>query len=149
MGVAIRACASADDAAWRALRCRMYPHHDVAELVDEMAAMCTEPARYGQFVVIDGDGDALGFVEVSVRSDYVVGTRTSPVAFLEAIYVTPSSRHQGIARKLVAAAEDWARERGCPEFASDALIDNLDSHAFHRAIGFAEQERVVCFSKPL
>ena len=149
MGVAIRACTSADDAAWRALRCRMYPHHDVAELVDEMAAMCTEPARYGQFVAIDGDGDALGFVEVSVRSDYVVGTSTSPVAFLETIFVVPEARRQGIARALVAQARAWGRARGCTEFASDALLDNVASHAMHRALGFEETERIVCFRQSL
>ncbi len=63
MGAAIHACTSADDAAWRALRREMHAHHDADELIAEMAAMCTEPQRYGQFVAIDDDGGALGFVE--------------------------------------------------------------------------------------
>ena len=149
MGAAIRACTSADDAAWRALRCRMYPHHDVAELVAEMADLCTQPARYGQFVATDDDGDALGFVEVSVRSDYVVGTSTSPVAFLETIFVVPAARRRGVARALVAQARAWGRARGCTEFASDALLDNVASHAMHRVLGFEETERIVCFRQPL
>jgi aminoglycoside 6'-N-acetyltransferase I len=71
------------------------------------------------------------------------------VVFLEGIFVAPDHRKRGVAAALVEAVADWGRAKGCTEFASDALIDNLDSHAFHRAIGFAEQERVVCFSKPL
>ena len=52
-------------------------------------------------------------------------------------------------RRLCAAVEAWGRERGCREFASDALIDNEASHCMHRALGFEERERVVCYCKPL
>ena len=77
------------------------------------------------------------------------GTDSSPVAFLEGIYVAPFARNLGVAKALVQAAEFWARERGCVEFASDAAIENESSHAMHRALGFAETERVVFFRKVL
>ncbi|MGH8854579.1 MAG: GNAT family N-acetyltransferase, partial [Telluria sp.] len=54
-----------------------------------------------------------------------------------------------IAALLVLAAEQWAREQGCTEMASDAMIDNTASHAMHLALGFEETERVVYFRKPL
>ena len=149
MDVVIRACTSADDAAWLALRREMYAHHDAAELHAEMVAMCREPARYAQFVGADADGQALGFAEVSLRHDYVVGTSTSPVAFLETIYVVSAARRHGLARALVAQARAWGRARGCAEFASDALLDNAASHAMHRALGFEETERIVCFRQSL
>ena len=145
MNFEIRACGSADDASWQALRRQMYPRHDVAELFAEMAAMCEQPERYGQFIATGDDGRALGFAEVSVRNDYVVGTRSSPVAFLETIFVVPAARRQGVARVLVAQARAWGRARACAEFASDALLDNEASHAMHRALGFVETERVVYF----
>ena len=149
MGAGIRACTSADDAAWQALRREMYARHDVDELLAEMADMCTQPARHAQFVAIGDDEQALGFVEVSVRSDYVVGTRSSPVAFLETIFVVPDARRQGVARALVAQARAWGRARGCTEGASDALLDNVASHALHRALGFEETGRIVCFRQSL
>ena len=77
------------------------------------------------------------------------GCETSPVGFLEGIYVDPAQRRQGMARALNAAAEQWARACGCSEFASDALLDNIDSHRMHAALGFAETERVVMFRKVL
>nr|WP_241823604.1 GNAT family N-acetyltransferase [Sphingomonas sp. Sph1(2015)] len=46
---------------------------------------------------------------------------------------------------LVAAVADWGRAQGCSEFASDAELENVDSHAMHRALGFVETERVVYF----
>ena len=94
-------------------------------------------------------GNALGLVEVALRSDYVNGTNSSPVGFLEGIYVVPQARRQGVARMLVAEAERWAASVGCSEFASDALIDNTRSHAMHVALGFEETERVVFFRKAL
>lgn len=89
------------------------------------------------------------WVEVALRSDYVNGTDSSPVGFLEGLYVDPAFRKQGIAAMLVYTAEQWVREQGCTEMASDALLENTDSHAMHRALGFEETERVVYFRKLL
>ena len=46
-------------------------------------------------------------------------------------------------------AEDWARAAGFTEMGSDAEIENADSLAAHRALGYAEIERVVCFRRAL
>jgi aminoglycoside 6'-N-acetyltransferase I len=69
--------------------------------------------------------------------------------FLEGIYVVPAARRRGIARALVVCVENWATVAGCTEFASDAHLDNLQSHRMHRALGFQETSRVVCFKKAL
>ena len=47
------------------------------------------------------------------------------------------------------AVEDWARARGYTEMASDALLDNSVSHAWHSAQGFDEVERIVVYRKDL
>jgi aminoglycoside 6'-N-acetyltransferase I len=77
------------------------------------------------------------------------GTDSSPVAFVEGIYVVPEARRMGTARALVAAAERWAANKGCRKIASDAGLENETSHAMHRALGFQETERVVFFRKLL
>ena len=64
-------------------------------------------------------------------------------------WVDPDTRLHGVGAALVKAAEDWARDRGLTEMASDALITNEISHAAHRALGYAETDRVVCFLKRL
>ena len=49
---------------------------------------------------------------------YAEGCATTPVAFLEAWFVSPERRRRGVGRALVATAEAWARGRGCHEFAN-------------------------------
>ena len=81
--------------------------------------------------------------------EYAEGCNSSPVGFVEGWYVDPEARRSGVGRRLVEAAEDWAREAGCTEMASDSLIDNDEGHRAHEAIGFTEVERLVCFRKSL
>lgn len=93
------------------------------------------------------DGSPIGFVEASRRVEYVNGTSTSPVAFLEGLYVEPSARHKGVARALVEEVARWAAAQGCSELASDSPIESVMAHATHRALGFEETERVVYFRR--
>ena len=100
-------------------------------------------------LAVAADGSVLGFVEASKRADYVNGTSSSPVAFLEGLYVVPRARCRGVARTLVESVVRWALDQGCTELASDALIDNLTAHTVHRSLGFEETERVVYFRRAL
>ncbi|MCC2954942.1 GNAT family N-acetyltransferase [Massilia sp. IC2-477] len=144
----IKPCTSPEQAGWLQLRMALWPE-DPTEHLLEMQELCEQPGRYAQFIAYSSDDEAQGLVEVALRSDYVNGTESSPVGFLEGLYVDPASRHQGIAALLVKIAEQWAREQGCSEMASDAAIDNTASHAMHEALGFEETERVVYFRKSL
>lgn len=146
--VAIERCADPAHAGWLALRCALWPHCARDGHLAEMAAQCADPARFVALVARTGGG-AVGLAEASVRHDYVNGTDTAPVAFLEGLYVAEDARRAGVARALVAAVEQWARAAGCAELASDAPVANAVSHAVHGALGFAETERVVYFRRAL
>ena len=89
----------------------------------------------------------VGYMNLSIRSDYVNGTNTSPVVFVEAIYVLPNYRAQGIGKKFIEYAEDFAKQRGITQLASDCFLDNAASESFHKSCGFVEKERVICFVK--
>lgn len=95
------------------------------------------------------DAAAVGFAFCGLRNDYVEGTETSPVGYLEGVFIKEGFRRKGIAAALVGACEQWAREKGCKEFASDCALDNTLSIAFHMGIGFLEAGRLVCFTKGL
>ena len=47
------------------------------------------------------------------------------------------------------ACENWAKTKGCSEFASDCELSNLQSLHFHLSMGFEEANRIVCFTKKL
>jgi len=136
-----------DDREWLAMRLRLWPEATASEHARDMV----DALARGHFVrvAVDGNGAATGFVEASKRVDYVNGTSSSPVAFLEGLYVEPAARRKGIARALVDAAVAWASAEGCRELASDSPLANAPAHAVHRALGFAETERVVYFLRTL
>ncbi|MBX9884637.1 MAG: GNAT family N-acetyltransferase [Novosphingobium sp.] len=133
---------------WAALRHALWDELSIAEHRAEAQEQLAETERLLGLVAVQG-GEVVGFAESSLRHDYVNGCETSPVVFLEGIFVSEAARGSGLARRLCDAVADWGRAQGCTEFASDALADNLESHAFHIAAGFAETERVVYFRREI
>jgi aminoglycoside 6'-N-acetyltransferase I len=99
-------------------------------------------------IAVDAAGVPVGFVELAIRP-YAEGCYSGRVAYLEGWFVDAHARRSGVGAALVAAGEDWGREQGCTEMASDAEIDNAVSLVAHRAAGFEDLGRVVCFRKPL
>ena len=99
--------------------------------------------------VAEFSGKVVGFANIRLRSEYVAGTKSSPVAYLEGIAVSEEFRGKGIAKKLFEFCADWAKEKGCKEFGSDCLLTNEASYAFHMALGFKEIERTVHFAKTI
>ena len=107
-------------AEWIALRVELWPHEAKAELERQGRELLTREQPAVAFLLRDEAGAAIAMAEATIRRDYVNGCSTSPVAFLEGIYVRPAWRRQGAARLLCQAVEAWGREQGCREFASDA-----------------------------
>lgn len=93
------------------------------------------------------DNTAVGFAQCQIRTDYVEGTETSPVGYLEGIFIIEAYRHNGYAKELLKECEKWAKDKMCSEFASDCELDNIDSLRFHMAMGFEEANRIICFKK--
>ena len=145
----VRQLSDPTDGDWLEMRGVLWDETERAEHEAEMAQTVAEPCRFAAFLAVTSEGRAAGFAEVSVRTDYVEGCDSSPVAFLEGIYVRPELRRRGVARLLCEAAQQWGRSRGCAEFASNAHIDNTVSQSMHLGLGFQETERVVYFRMEL
>lgn len=130
-----------------ALAVQMWNSHTVEELTEEFEALISR-ADAAVFLLKIGEYPA-GFAQCQLRYDYVEGTETSPVGYLEGVFVAPAYRKQGRGRALVEACENWARSQGCREFASDCELSNTQSLAFHLRSGFQEVGRIICFTKKL
>lgn len=124
----------------------LWPNHTEEMSADLAGIMKSEDAAF--FLAYD-DETAVGFAQCQLRHDYVEGTDSSPVGYLEGIYVAENCRNRGVAGQLLAACESWARSKGCAEFASDCELDNLKSLQFHLKVGFEEANRIICFTKKL
>ena len=129
------------------LALRLWPEHIYGELRQKVGEILSCPDA-AFFLAFDNE-IPVGFAQCQLRRDYVEGTKSSPVGYLEGIYVAEGFRRQGIAGALLAACEGWAREKGCREFASDCELDNEESLRFHRHMGFEEANRIICFAKKL
>ena len=143
----IRKATAADLAAVTELGVQLWPSNETEELAEEFSRiMAQEDAAF--FLASDGK-QTVGFSQCQLRRDYVEGPDSSPVGYLEGIFVADEFRRQGLAAQLLSACEDWAREKGCTEFASDCELDNAKSLRFHLSLGFSEANRIICFTKKL
>jgi len=143
----VRTTLDTNDTDWLTLRAEFIPELSLAGQCGFLQAFAQQSAGFCAFIASDTQGQATGFAEVSLRTDYVNGCRHRPALYLEGIFVQPQFRGRGIARALCAAAEQWGRDQGCREFASDVYIDDENSLAAHAGLGFEEMERVVCLRK--
>lgn len=129
---------------WAEMCADVYPDTLAEEMLAEFEAG-RFPHEYGYYK----DDQLVGFVSLSLRHDYVEGTSSNPVGYIEGIYVNEDHRKEGVARELIEFAKIWSIERGCREMASDCLLNNVDSLAFHTSIGFKEAERIIHFTMAL
>nr|WP_313709160.1 aminoglycoside 6'-N-acetyltransferase [Brucella intermedia] len=136
--------------AWAQLRHALWPDTSLEQHLQEIyETLDQEDPDAVTFIAESAGGQIAGFAEAALRRDYVNGCGTSPVLFLEGIYVSPEYRQRGTARLLCEAIANWGREKGCTEFASDVLLENRDSQSFHTALCFDETERVIFYRKLL
>ncbi len=137
----------ADVSAVTNLALQLWPENDFSELTGEFSEAISNPDA-ATFLAFQGE-QPVGFAQCQLRRDYVEGTDSSPVGYLEGIYVAEGFRRSGIARSLLSACESWAKEKGCTEFASDCELGNTQSLQFHLSVGFQEANRIICFTKKL
>ncbi|MGE3874466.1 MAG: N-acetyltransferase family protein [Parvibaculaceae bacterium] len=143
--IVVRPARRVDGAIWRDMRAALYGESPslLAEIEDYFIGNSSIAAAF-----IAETGLPIGFVELGLRN-YAEGCNTSPVAYVEGLYVKTGHRRRKIGAALVQAAEDWAKDRGHKELASDTQLINDESLAAHRAYGFSEVERIICFRKDL
>jgi aminoglycoside 6'-N-acetyltransferase I len=122
---------------------------DTQELETTLAGKPNSTMPLSILVAETDAGDLIGFLEVGLRSHADGCDTRIPVGFVEGWFVTEPDRNKGVGAKLLVAAEDWARARGCIEMASDAWLDNDHSQRVHETLGFEVVDRCVHYRKAL
>ena len=129
------------------LALKLWPGHEISDMEKEMINYIDTDK--GAVFIYFNETKGAGFAQCSLRNDYVEGTKSSPVGYLEVIYVEADHRKSGIGKKLLTQCEEWAKSKGCSEFASDCELNNTECLKFHLKIGFEEANRIICFKKKL
>lgn len=123
----------------------LWQNHSAEDLFHEFSKIMSKGES--QFFLKYEKDMPVGFAQCQLRHDYVEGTETTPVGYLEGIFVKEGYRNKGYAKELLAECEAWAKRNGCHEFASDCEIDNIGSFRFHKAMNFAEVNRIIVLRK--
>lgn len=144
----IRALRESDLSEWLRLRKMLWDETPENDHRDEMVDVIEHPDTQCVIVADKGDGTLVGFLEVSIRP-FVEDCETDHVGYLEGWFVESESRRQGIGATLVNHAENWAKQKGCSEIASDAEVGNELSLQAHVALGYGVTSRLVHLRKVL
>ena len=114
--------------------------HDVG---DRLARLLMRPGQ--RFIVAEADGRLLGWVHVEL-ADYVDSGTYAQIAGL---VVDRTHRRQGIGAALMADAETWARQQGCPMMRLRSSSTRTRAHRFYEGLGYANVKSQYSFVKPL
>ena len=146
MEITIRRVTQNDKTEWFHMRKGIWPEAPDEYLDFDMDDIL---ASDNDLVIFACDGDSpIGLTEARIR-EYGEGCETSPVGYLEGWYVQDDYRGRGIVGIMTQAAENWVREKGCTEMASDTWLDNEPSIRAHVKMGYIEVERLVHYVKQL
>jgi len=96
-----------------------------------------ERLRFGESAVLVArrDGAMAGFVQLYPMYSSVRMARTW---ILNDLYVDAATRRKGVARALLDAAADFAREDGAAGIALETTVDNTAARALYRSAGWQE-----------
>jgi GNAT superfamily N-acetyltransferase len=122
--------------------------HDLAAMEgfqDRHMAASFEPIEGSSTVIArSNDGRRLGYVHLRPGRD---GVTDEPCGYISLLVVERDAEGSGVANRLMAAAEDWARSRGYPLLSLDVFADNRHAVDFYRRKGFKTETRRMV--KPL
>ena len=103
-------------------------------------------ARSDHVVLVCADDDrVLGWVHAAELDVLEYGTRCDILGLV----VDSSCRRGGVGRRLVGAAEEWARARGLEQMAVRSNVARSESHPFYERLGYVRAKTQHAYRKRL
>ncbi len=127
------------------LTLELWPDGAYEEALVECKQMIDAPDNYCALATYHEQ--YVGFIHISIRSDYVEGATNNKTAYLEGIYIKPAYRRNNIGMFLLNHGQQWAKLKGLDQIASDTELDNLSGQQFHEKLGFTKTNSIVCYLK--
>jgi GNAT superfamily N-acetyltransferase len=119
----------------------LYAHEripfDPAASEATLRELLANPA-FGRTFVLMADGAAVGYAAVALGFSLEFGGRN---AFLDELYVRPSSRGRGIGTLALRLLQDGCRRLGARSLALEVGLENAGAEAIYRREGFSSNGR--------
>ena len=114
---------------------------------EEAAGRVRELAAHPDHAILvaEADGRVAGWIQVSFPRIFETPAR----AEIAGLVVDETAQGHGIGRRLVAAAVDWARERGCLAIRVRTNVVRERAQAFYQREGFGEIKTQMVLEKPI
>lgn len=123
----------------------------VAELLTELGAVGVDAAEakrrlergIEQVIVVDHDGLLLGLVAIKLELYF---GHPKPLAHVTALITRATTRRSGVARLLMDATAEFARERSCEgvELTCALTPAREAAHYFYQSLGYAQTSYRYC-----
>ena len=140
--IIIRTAGPSDAAALAALSAELgYPTPSI-EMKSRLESLYSNPAN-GIFVA--ELGIIVGWIHISI----IESLESEVFSEIRGLVVTELHRGMGIGAQLVAAAEAWAREKGCNRIRVRTNIARVEAHEFYKKLGYALTKTQEVFDKPM
>ena len=98
-----------------------------------------------RILVAEVGGAVVGWVGLEILNRFY----TDPYVDITGFVVEASMRNQGIGRRLMAAAEEWARSQGISAVKLKSNKKRTAAHRFYEACGYRLTKEQVCYAKTL
>jgi GNAT superfamily N-acetyltransferase len=112
------------------------PNHEKQQRGLEMIVNNPEA---GEILLLKNGGGVIGMVSLLYSISTALGGK---VAILEDMIIIKDFRSKGFGSKLLGAAIDFARERGCMRITLLTDFDNETAQAFYRKFGFRKSAMI-------
>jgi GNAT superfamily N-acetyltransferase len=110
---------------------------------DQLAQLASRPGT--TVFVADDKGAVIGLLCFSITPLLHV---SGGLGRISALVVDSQCKGQGVGRRLVAEAEEFAWNNGCSRIEVTSGDHRLDAHAFYEAIGYTQDSRRFIKSRP-
>lgn len=146
--ISLRPIRLEDKSLWQEMRKDLYGADDTYWQADEIDHI-KQSEDWHCFFITEGEADVvIGLAELSLRN-IVDGCYTSPVPYLEGLYLLPTKRGMGYGEEVLRRLLQWAKQEGYQEFGTDAEADNTGAIRFYHRLGFKTVDTVVALKMDL
>jgi len=96
-----------------------------------------------EIFVAEIEGTVVGFIHVEKYSNIYFG----PVGNILGLAVRETYRKMGIGKQLLAAAENWSKEKACIGMRLNSGGSRTGAHEFYRSQGYDDEKNQIRFMK--